>query len=247
MIDVEAGAVAQRIDYGPFGEVLFDSNPGLQPFGFAGGIYDRDTGLVRFGARDYDPVTGRWTAKDPIDFSGGDSSLYNYAGGNPIMQIDPSGLAGCYVLFPDYPIQLSSRVYATGLGGHAGILTYDDTGFTRYYEYGRYAPNGAGIIGEALDGSQGNVRRVTVPNLAMNPDGSPTAESLDLLKKSLSERAGRGTRVELTCDSNADEGAIHEFISGFAGDPNRAPYSWRPWARNHCRTFASNALDAGAN
>jgi len=37
----------------------------LQPFGFAGGIYDPDTGLVRFGARGYDAETGRWTAKDP--------------------------------------------------------------------------------------------------------------------------------------------------------------------------------------
>ncbi|MCB9610787.1 MAG: hypothetical protein H6716_29655, partial [Polyangiaceae bacterium] len=35
------------------------------PFGFAGGIHDADTGLVRFGARDYDAVTGRWTSKDP--------------------------------------------------------------------------------------------------------------------------------------------------------------------------------------
>ena len=41
------------------------------PFGFAGGLHDRDTNLVRFGARDYDPSIGRWTAKDPIDFAGG--------------------------------------------------------------------------------------------------------------------------------------------------------------------------------
>jgi RHS repeat-associated protein len=46
-----------------------DSNPGFQPFGFADGLYDRDTDLVRFGARDYDLETSRWTAKDPIGFS----------------------------------------------------------------------------------------------------------------------------------------------------------------------------------
>ena len=34
--------------------------------------------LVRFGARDYDPTIGRWTAKDPIDFAGGDTNLYGY-------------------------------------------------------------------------------------------------------------------------------------------------------------------------
>jgi len=91
VIEAETGVTAQRIDYGPFGEVLFDSNPGFQPFGFAGGIYDRDSGLVRFGARDYDPEIGRWTAKDPIDFGGGDPNLCGYALVDPVSWIDPDG------------------------------------------------------------------------------------------------------------------------------------------------------------
>ena len=78
VVDVNTGAVAQRIDYDEFGVVMNDTNPGFQPFGFAGGLYDKDTGLVRFGARDYDAQTGRWTAKDPILFAGGDTNLYGY-------------------------------------------------------------------------------------------------------------------------------------------------------------------------
>ncbi|MDG4551044.1 MAG: RHS repeat-associated core domain-containing protein, partial [Candidatus Contendobacter sp.] len=46
----------------------------------------------RFGARDYDPETGRWTAKDPILFDGGDANLYGYVNGNPISYTDPLGL-----------------------------------------------------------------------------------------------------------------------------------------------------------
>ena len=46
--------VAQRLDYDEFGTVLSDMNPGFQPFGFAGGIYDSATKLTRFGERDYD-------------------------------------------------------------------------------------------------------------------------------------------------------------------------------------------------
>jgi RHS repeat-associated protein len=66
VVDVATGAVVQELDYDAWGRVLLDTSPGLQPFGFAGGLYDPDTGLVRFGARDYDAETGRWTAKDPI-------------------------------------------------------------------------------------------------------------------------------------------------------------------------------------
>ena len=92
VVDASTGVVAQAIEYGPFGEVLADSNPGFQPFGFAGGLYDQDTRLLRFGARDYDAEVGRWTSKDPIRFRGGDTNLYAYVGGNPVEYIDPSGL-----------------------------------------------------------------------------------------------------------------------------------------------------------
>ncbi len=92
VVDVSSGAVAQRIDYDEFGVILADTNPGFIPFGFAGGIMDLDTGLVRFGARDYDPETGRWVTKDPIGFAGGDTNLYSYSLQDPVNLIDPSGL-----------------------------------------------------------------------------------------------------------------------------------------------------------
>lgn len=91
LIDTTTGAVAQRIDYDVWGNVTADTNPGFQPFGFAGGLYDRDTSLVRFGARDYDPSTGRWTAKDPLGFGGGHPNLYAYVGNDPLNFVDPSG------------------------------------------------------------------------------------------------------------------------------------------------------------
>ncbi|MDQ4126055.1 MAG: hypothetical protein M3134_10740 [Actinomycetota bacterium] len=91
VVNTSDGTVAQRIDYDPFGKVLSDTNPGFQPFGFAGGLYDHETGLVRFGLRDYDAGTGRWTAKDPILFEGGDSNLYAYVGGDSINFVDPTG------------------------------------------------------------------------------------------------------------------------------------------------------------
>lgn len=91
VIDQSTGATVQRIDYDAFGHVIADSNPGFQPFGFAGGLYDSRTQLVRFGARDYDPDTGRWTSKDPAGLRGHHTNSYLYAVDDPNNFIDPNG------------------------------------------------------------------------------------------------------------------------------------------------------------
>lgn len=96
--DVATGQIVQRMEHDEFGRVLYDSNPGFQPFGFAGGIYDADTGLVRFGARDYDPELGRWTTRDPILFGGGQTNLYQYVDGDPVGGIDVDGEFGIGVI-----------------------------------------------------------------------------------------------------------------------------------------------------
>lgn len=90
-VDAETGEVVQALDYDAYGVVLSDSDPGFQPFGFAGGLYDQDTRLVRFGARDYSAGIGRWTNKDPIGFGGGDTNVYAYVGGDPVNRVDPTG------------------------------------------------------------------------------------------------------------------------------------------------------------
>jgi RHS repeat-associated protein len=91
VINTTDGSIAQRMDFDEFGIVTLDTNPGFQPFGFAGGLYDPQTRLVRFGARDYDAGVGRWTSKDPLLFEGGDPNLYDYALAEPISSVDPSG------------------------------------------------------------------------------------------------------------------------------------------------------------
>jgi RHS repeat-associated protein len=93
VVNSATGAVAQQLDYDEFGKVLTDTNPGFQPFGFAGCLYDPDTKLCRFGARDYDAQTGRWLSKDPILFGGGDTNLYGYVINDPVNLIDPRGLS----------------------------------------------------------------------------------------------------------------------------------------------------------
>ncbi len=78
--------------YDEFGKVLSDTNPGFQPFGFAGGVYDAQVKLTKFGVRDYDAEVGRWISKDPILFKGGDTNLYGYTFNDPVNLIDPLGM-----------------------------------------------------------------------------------------------------------------------------------------------------------
>jgi RHS repeat-associated protein len=84
--------VIKEIVYDPFGGIIEDTNPGFRiPLGFAGGLHDRDLGFVRFGWRDYDVKTGRWTAPDPIGEKGGDPDWYGYCLDDPVNGVDPAG------------------------------------------------------------------------------------------------------------------------------------------------------------
>jgi len=78
VVNASDGSIAQRIDYDELGNIVNDTNPGFQPFAFVGGIYDQHTKLTRFGARDYDAFTGRWTAKDELLIMLQFAALYNY-------------------------------------------------------------------------------------------------------------------------------------------------------------------------
>ncbi|MGC8917660.1 MAG: RHS repeat domain-containing protein, partial [Thermoanaerobaculum sp.] len=92
VVDTADGTIIQEMRYDAWGNVIYDSNPGFQPFGFAGGLYDTHTRLTRFGARDYDPQVGRWTAKDPLLFAAEDTNLFAYAWSAAALFSDPDGL-----------------------------------------------------------------------------------------------------------------------------------------------------------
>lgn len=100
VVNSSTGVVVQEVKYDEFGVVLSDTSPGLIPFGFAGCLYDQDTKLCKFGARDYDASIGRWLSKDPILFKGGDTNLYGYVLQDPINFIDPDGKSAMWLIAP---------------------------------------------------------------------------------------------------------------------------------------------------
>jgi RHS repeat-associated protein len=91
VINIESGLIVQKIDYNEYGKVILDTNPGFQPFGYAGGIYDPQTSLIKFGVRDYDTELGRWTCKDPVGFYSGTTNQYAYVSNDPINWADAFG------------------------------------------------------------------------------------------------------------------------------------------------------------
>lgn len=159
IVKVSDGSVVAIMDHDEFGKVLRDTNPGFVPFGYAGGLYDPDTALVRFGARDYDPEVGRWTSKDPILFDGGDANLYGYVENDPVNWIDSIGLA------KSGQVKENDAFNGGGGGGPVAIKTEG----TFYV-----APNGQTVFapkGSVVSSADGNGMIVKIPG-SNHPNGN---------------------------------------------------------------------------
>jgi RHS repeat-associated protein len=118
------GGSLDTATYDPYGQVTASSGTTPNPFTFAGGL-QAPGGLIKYGARYYDPSLGRWTQQDPMtsltDLN--DGNPYAYVGDDPIDLSDPTGL--CFIV--------SCSVYhAAGTiasGAVKGGITGAETGF----------------------------------------------------------------------------------------------------------------------
>jgi RHS repeat-associated protein len=95
LTDASSGTNSATFEYGPFGEPLRASGPMafLNPFRFSNKFQDDETGLLYYGYRSYNPSTGRWLNRDPLNENGG-LSLYNLANNRPSELVDVLGLWG---------------------------------------------------------------------------------------------------------------------------------------------------------
>lgn len=91
----DSGNVVAAYDYDPFGRLVHISGTAanVNPFGFQTKYTDRETNLVYFGHRYYDPITNRWINRDPIQEAGG-MNLYAMVGNDPVNSADFLGLEG---------------------------------------------------------------------------------------------------------------------------------------------------------
>lgn len=89
------GAVSDRIEYSPYGQITHRTGTTDTPFLYVGqlGVMQEANGLLYMRARYYNPELMRFLNADPIGFAGG-LNWYAYVNGNPVMNVDPSGLVG---------------------------------------------------------------------------------------------------------------------------------------------------------
>jgi RHS repeat-associated protein len=86
--------------YDPYGVPTLTENSGgngtvQNPYTFKSGVQERTTGWIHYGARWYDPTTGRFTQQDTMDapLDPHNANRYAYAGGDPLNIADPTGNA----------------------------------------------------------------------------------------------------------------------------------------------------------
>jgi len=170
-----------------------------------------------------------WQSVDPLADKYPGLSGYSYVFNSPINYIDPDGRDAILIVFPDYKIEAYGRKWS-GLG-HAGVLLIDNkTGYTRYYEYGRY------------ESDRGEVRNVRVPNVKIGKDGKPTVESLNKVLAKISKASGKGGKIEGAYIKSDKFDEMRDYAEGRLKENSNSERKSYDIQTNNCGTFACDVV-----
>ena len=184
-----------------------------------------------YGARHSQTALGRFTTPDPMAEKYYGISPYAMCNANPVRYVDPDGRDAIYVAFPNY------RANGIPYTGHAGVLLINNkSGYTKYYEYGRYDTENKGVV-----------RTVVVSNVVMGKNGRPTTKSINNVMYQLSKKSGHGGRVEGAYIISDKFNEMNDYAKGKMAEndnPDRKEYSI---TSNNCATFAEDVITQDAN
>lgn len=121
-IDIASGRVMEERTYDTRGKLLRRHGDARIPFGWGGGITDGATDLVHFPARTYDPATLRFTSRDPLLFTTGETNLYCFVGGDLVNRRDPSGLQSVQICRSPWMAAFRGEHWWIKQGGHEAGL-----------------------------------------------------------------------------------------------------------------------------
>jgi len=152
------GAVVNAYRYDPYGNSLGMTETATlpNPWRYAGGYLDAESGLYLLGARYYAPQLGRFLQPDPLGTT--DGSQYAYAESDPCNNSDPTGLASCEHIIPAGQIHAvlnnlrAAQDLANWIAAIGGAITLFIKGAATAVDGGA---GGAGGAGESPDGGGG--------------------------------------------------------------------------------------------
>ena len=154
LYDGDSGEIVGQYEYDPYGNTIKAEGQAAREnkIRFSTKEYDSSTGLYYYGYRYYDPKTGRWPSRDPIEEKGG-VNLYAFVGNNSVSRWDRLGqlaldqnttIAGCIPLFPGVSLCVgggwSVENYACCDNGEKKRATVASGNVEAYLEFGAYLP-----------------------------------------------------------------------------------------------------------
>ncbi|UDQ96752.1 RHS repeat-associated core domain-containing protein [Lentisphaerota bacterium WC36G] len=97
LINLTTGEIANKYDYSPFGQLAKTDENVENVFKFSSEYAEKETGLIYYNYRYYNPSTGKWINRDPIQEKGGDN-LYSFVKNTIINYYDLLGLWRTYLI-----------------------------------------------------------------------------------------------------------------------------------------------------
>jgi RHS repeat-associated protein len=125
LVNASTGTLDASFEYDPFGNVIkaVGVAANLCPFGFSTRYTDLETGIVMYPRRPYNPSTGRFLCKDPLEEDGG-LNLYGFCGNDSINGIDPFGLKNYHIGSPTEPPMSFDDDFVFDPNAHATLKDY---------------------------------------------------------------------------------------------------------------------------
>jgi RHS repeat-associated protein len=131
LVSAADGTTSAQYEYGPFGEALRQtgSMAKLNPIRFSTQFADDVTDVLKYLYRDFNPTTGRWLSRDPMEEKGG-RNLYCFVANCPVNRVDALGLYEWGAWWDGFSGSLSGSwtsmgdALFDGLAGNSAVSSY---------------------------------------------------------------------------------------------------------------------------
>jgi hypothetical protein len=181
-----------------------------------------------YGARQSDPVLGRWDRIDPLCEKYYSTSPYAYCANNPVNAFDPDGKKSLLIIWCTSDQQIGHAAFAIeNYKDHKGTDTYTVYGLFPYNPYvEQEAKDNKTVRGRFLISYNKTLEQIkegafysgeeTAPDgiLCIDSDESKDVEAQNTLKKEIKSNKGYNVRSR-NCSTFAREG-----VRSASGDPN---------------------------